>query len=277
MNDLFPQLMQDSRTMNKVNIINGILLASRNELTGHTENATVHVTQEERERWNAGLVQDGSSGELTEKEIQTVVDKRLYDAGVIIKRISPEEIDIPVEGGRVEVVIDTNVPLSGRRFVPANSDPTHVCIPPYATLMEERPDLLAFSVEPNPSIDRVWLHLELYACEPASEQYYSLGIVTWHQHGKDVHASITPATINIPAEGGECDLEVRCDYEWRLLPDAMPGFTFTPSSGQAGTTTVHLTTPPSSSGSGEDFLLRLIVTDGKDTICAFIATIVRAR
>lgn len=263
--------------MNKVNIINGTLLASRNELTGHTGNAAVHVTQEERERWNAGLVQDRPSGEPAEKEIRTVVDKRLYDAGVIIKRIFPEEIDIPVEGGRVEFAIDTNVPLSGRRFVQANSDPTHVCIPPYATLMEERPDLLAFSVAPNPSIDLVGLNLELYACEPAADQYYSLGKVTWRQHGKDVHASITPAMIRMPAKGGECELEIRCDYEWRLLPGAVPGFTFIPSGGQPGITTVRLTAPPSASGSGEDSLLRLIVTDGKDTICAFIATIVRAR
>lgn len=57
----------------------------------------------------------------------------------------------------------------------------------------------------------------------------------------------------------------------------MPGFTFIPSSGQPGITTVRLTAPPSVSGSGEDSLLRLIVTDGKDTICAFIATIVRTR
>ena len=263
--------------MKKINIINGILLASRNELTGHTGNPTVHVTQEERERWNAGMVQDDPSGELTEKEVRAVVDKRLYDAGVIIKRISPEEIDIPVKGGRVEFAIDTNVPLPGRRFVQANSDPTHVCIPPHATQIEERPEILAFSVAPNPSIDLVELDLELYACEPAAEQYYSLGKVTWRQHGKEVNSSITPATINIPAEGGECDLEIRCDYEWYLLPGAMPGFTFTPSSGQPGATTVRLSAPPAASGSGEDSLLRLIVTDGKDTICAFIATIVRTR
>lgn len=275
MNDLFPWLMQNLGTMNKINIINGIPLASRNELTGHAENATVHLTQEERERWNAGLAQDGPSEGLSEKEVQAIVDKRLYNAGVIIKRISPEEIDIPAEGGRVEVAIDTNVPLSGRRFVQAHSDPTHICIPTYATLIEERPDLLAFSVAPNPSIDVVVFHLELYACEPDAEQYYSLGEVAWCQHGKEVNASITPATISIPTEGGECELKINCDYEWRLLPDAMPGFTFTPSSGQPGSTTVRLIAPPTASGSGEDFLLRLIVTDGKDTICAFIATIVR--
>lgn len=263
--------------MSKMNIINGILLASRHELTGHTGNAAVHITQKEREQWNAGLVQDGPSGELPEKEVQALVDKRLYDAGVIIKRISPEEIDIPVEGGRVEVVIDTNVPLSGRRFVQANSDPTHVCIPPYATLIEERPDLLAFSVAPNPSIDRVVLNLDLYACEPAAEQYYRLGNATWRQRGREVNASITPATINMPTEGGECDLEIKCDYEWYLLAGAVPGFTFTPSGGQPGATAVRLTVPPAASGSGEDSLLRLIVTDGKDTICAFIATIVRTR
>lgn len=102
--------------MNKINIINGILAASRNELTGHTGNVTVHITQEECERWNAGLVQDGPSGELTKGEVQAVVDKRLYDAGIMIKRISPKAVDIPAEGGRVEFAIDTNVPLRAIRL-----------------------------------------------------------------------------------------------------------------------------------------------------------------
>lgn len=261
--------------MNKINIINGILAASRNELTGHTGNATVHITQEERERWNAGLVQDGPSGELTKGEVQAVVDKRLYDAGIMIKRISPEAVDIPAEGGRVEFAIDTNVPLSGRRLVREGFDPAGVCIPPYAALTEEKPDRLVFSVEPNPSIERVRLNLELYACELDVEQYCSLGKVTWHQHGKGVNGSIAPATIKVPREGGECELEIKCDHEWYLLPGAMPGFTVTPASGHPGITTVFLDAPPAASVTGEDSLLRLIVTDGKDAICAFIANITR--
>lgn len=261
--------------MNKINIINGSLAASRNELTGHTGNATVHITQEERERWDTGLVQVGPSGELTEGEVQAVVDKRLYDAGIMIKRISPEAVDIPAEGGRVEFAIDTNVPLSGRRLVREGFDPTDVCIPPYAALTEEKPDRLVFSVEPNPSIERVWLNLEFYACEPDAEQYCSLGKVTWHQHGKGVSGSITPAKIKVPREGGERELEIKCDHEWYLLPGAMPGFTVAPASGQPGITTVRLAAPFAVSGRGEDSLLRLIVTDGKDAICAFIANITR--
>lgn len=255
--------------MSKINIINGVLLASRNELTGHSGNATEHITQEERERWNAGSGRGGPSGELAEGKVQAVVDKRLYDAGVVIKRISPETVEIPAEGGRVEFAIDTNIPLSGRRLVREGSDPTGACIPPHAVLVEEKPDRLVFYVEPNPSIKRIGLNFELYACEPEAEQYFSLGKVTWHQRGKEANGSITPAVINVPAEGGECELEVKCDHEWHLLTGAMPGFTVTPASGLPGTTKVHL----APSGTGEDSLLRLIVTDGQDAICAFIATI----
>lgn len=257
--------------MSKINIINGVLLASRDELTGHTGNATVHITQEERERWNARPEEDGSSGKLTEGKVQAVVDKRLYDAGVVIKHISPETVEIPAEGGRVEFAIDTNIPLSGRRLVREGFDPTGACIPPHAVLVEEKPDRLVFSVGPAPSIERVWINFELYACDPEAEQYFSLGKVTWHQHGKEANGSITPAVINVPAEGGECELEVKCDHEWYLLTGAMPGFTVTPSSGLPGTTKVHF----AASGTGEDSLLRLIVTDGQDAICAFIATISR--
>lgn len=38
--------------MNKITSINGTLLASLNELKEHTENGTVHVTEEERTAWN---------------------------------------------------------------------------------------------------------------------------------------------------------------------------------------------------------------------------------
>lgn len=215
--------------MSKINIINGVLLASRNELTGHSGNATEHITQEERERWNAGPGRGGPSGELAKDKVQAVVDKRLYDAGIVIKRVSPETVEIPAEGGRVEFAIDTNIPLSGRRLVREGSDPAGACIPPHAVLVEEKPDRLVFYVESNPSIKRIGLNFELYACE----------------------------------------LEVKCDHEWHLLTGAMPGFTVTPASGLPGTNKVHL----ASSGTGEDSLLRLIVTDGRDAICAFIATI----
>lgn len=39
--------------MNTTNILNGVTLASRDEVTEHTENATVHLTEEERNTWNA--------------------------------------------------------------------------------------------------------------------------------------------------------------------------------------------------------------------------------
>lgn len=39
--------------MDTINTINGIRVASREEVTGHTENRTVHLTGEERTAWNA--------------------------------------------------------------------------------------------------------------------------------------------------------------------------------------------------------------------------------
>lgn len=39
--------------MNTINILNGVTLASRDEITDHVENATVHLTEEERTAWNA--------------------------------------------------------------------------------------------------------------------------------------------------------------------------------------------------------------------------------
>lgn len=39
--------------MNTTNILNGVTLASRDEVTEHTENATMHLTDEERNTWNA--------------------------------------------------------------------------------------------------------------------------------------------------------------------------------------------------------------------------------
>lgn len=39
--------------MNTINTLNGVILASRDEVTEHAENPTVHLTEEERIAWNA--------------------------------------------------------------------------------------------------------------------------------------------------------------------------------------------------------------------------------
>lgn len=39
--------------MNRINTINGVLMASQDELNEHVENGTAHVTEEERTAWNA--------------------------------------------------------------------------------------------------------------------------------------------------------------------------------------------------------------------------------
>lgn len=39
--------------MNKITSINGTFMASLNELNEHTENESIHVTEDERTAWNA--------------------------------------------------------------------------------------------------------------------------------------------------------------------------------------------------------------------------------
>lgn len=39
--------------MDKITTINGILMATQNDFNEHVEDATVHVTEEERTAWNA--------------------------------------------------------------------------------------------------------------------------------------------------------------------------------------------------------------------------------
>ena len=42
--------------MNTINILNGVTLASQEEVTGHTGNTTMHLTEEERTAWNLSLI-----------------------------------------------------------------------------------------------------------------------------------------------------------------------------------------------------------------------------
>ncbi|WP_290565907.1 hypothetical protein [Akkermansia sp.] len=62
--------------MNTTNILNGVTLASRDEVTEHTENATMHLTQEEREKWNTretkGVLTATQDGLDTHTENMTV-------------------------------------------------------------------------------------------------------------------------------------------------------------------------------------------------------------
>lgn len=38
--------------MDKITTINGILMTAQNDFTEHVENTTVHVTEQEKEKWN---------------------------------------------------------------------------------------------------------------------------------------------------------------------------------------------------------------------------------
>lgn len=56
--------------MNKITTINGILMTAQNDFTEHVENTTVHVTEQEKEKWNKAPVTDAAgnmslSGNLT--------------------------------------------------------------------------------------------------------------------------------------------------------------------------------------------------------------------
>ena len=51
--------------MNTINILNGVTLASQEEVTGHTGNTTMHLTEEERTAWNSAAAIPDSSGTYT--------------------------------------------------------------------------------------------------------------------------------------------------------------------------------------------------------------------
>lgn len=64
--------------MNTINTLNGVILASRDEVTEHAENATVHLTEEERAAWNAKadaaqLETKAAASALTAHETNTAV------------------------------------------------------------------------------------------------------------------------------------------------------------------------------------------------------------
>lgn len=50
--------------MNTINTLNGVILASRDEVTEHAENTTVHLTEEERTTWNAKADASALSGKV---------------------------------------------------------------------------------------------------------------------------------------------------------------------------------------------------------------------
>ena len=66
--------------MNTTNILNGVTLASRDEITEHSENTAVHLTEEERTTWNAKA--DASA--LSTKTDTSVFDAHKNDAVVHI-------------------------------------------------------------------------------------------------------------------------------------------------------------------------------------------------
>lgn len=51
--------------MNTINILNGVTLASQEEVTGHTGNTTMHLTEEERTAWNSAAAIPDASGTYT--------------------------------------------------------------------------------------------------------------------------------------------------------------------------------------------------------------------
>lgn len=53
--------------MNKITTINGIPMVMQDDFFRHTEDTTIHVTAEEKEKWNAGG--QGSKGERETKAI----------------------------------------------------------------------------------------------------------------------------------------------------------------------------------------------------------------
>ena len=46
--------------MDKITTINGILMTAQNDFTEHVENTTVHVTEQEKEKWNKAPVTDAA-------------------------------------------------------------------------------------------------------------------------------------------------------------------------------------------------------------------------
>ena len=51
--------------MNKITTINGIPMVMQDDFFRHTEDTTIHVTAEEKEKWNAGG--QGPKGEKGDK------------------------------------------------------------------------------------------------------------------------------------------------------------------------------------------------------------------
>lgn len=64
--------------MNKITTINGILMTAQDDFTGHAENETVHVTEEERARWN----EKADASELASKVDESVFNSHQADAAV---------------------------------------------------------------------------------------------------------------------------------------------------------------------------------------------------
>lgn len=54
--------------------------------------------------------------------------------------------------------------------------------------------------------------------------------------------SVTPATINFPAEGGTVDLSLTCNAKWNISNPAGGWLQISEASGNSGSTTIHVTT-----------------------------------
>ena len=55
--------------MNSINTINGVLVAAQSNFVGHAENKTLHLTEEERETWNAKADISALSGKVDKAEL----------------------------------------------------------------------------------------------------------------------------------------------------------------------------------------------------------------
>ena len=224
----------------------GAVVATQDGLDEHTENTTVHITEEERQQWNS---------QLSESDIRTLVDARLYEAGVEIKKLKSSNLDFPAEGGQASLIVDTNVPFLPYWLSLENVSPTPF-LPPNATVTSTEKGL-EIEVAANKSVRRIIYFLKVYAGDHKYGPWSEMGSVHWVQNTNAV------GNISVTKSGEyEYDFIVTCNYSWRLVTKNV---TVVPSSGEAGTVKVHGITT-----SDPDNHLKLIAMDNGEEECIHI-------
>lgn len=199
----------------------GVVAATQDGLDEHVENTTVHIMEEERQRWNS---------QLLESEIKSLVDARLYEAGVEVKKLKSSRLEFPAEGGQASLIVDTNVPLLPYWFSLLTPNKTAPYLPPNATVVSTEKGL-EIEVAANKSVAPVLYDFDVYAGDPEYGPWVKMGTIMWVQH-----TSAVGDIDLINSEGMGYDFLVTCNYPWHLVTSNL---TVTPSSGEAGTTKVH--------------------------------------